>query len=276
MCIIISLIASLVLPSTASSKTSNKIVKQPMCSMKKLYYYTEHIGREHNTKKRSVKKKYWKQARNLKNKILKSKKKVYRVKYKSKSHKKNVIMTFATMYARYTPYEENEPDMYKDCEYCEVTVSKFKKSLKIAKAIRKKINAIIKYLKIDKHTTQVSAMQRFNSWIIGQMTYRDSLYHCTTYDGFITGIGVCRTYSFMFRHLCNRVGIRCYTVQTKDHEFNAIPWGERTLYTDVCWNDTGTNLWCDNTLTWFMIDKKQLYKDHDKIEWTDDKRIIKH
>ena len=188
-------------------------------------------------------------------------------------------MTFATMFARYTPYEENEPSgMYSDIEYCKVSVSKFKKSLKTANIIRKKINAIIKYLNIDKKTTKVSAMQRFNSWIIGQMTYKDNENHCTTYDGFINGVGVCRTYAYMFRHLCNRVGIECYTVQTKNHEFNATPWGRRILYTDVCWNDTSTTLWEDRTLTWFLISKKTLYKDHDtlKKKYEDDTRVIKH
>lgn len=274
-CIIISLITSIATPVTTSSK-STKIIKQPLCSMKQLYYYTEDVKEECKTNRYKIKKKYWKQAKIMKNKVLKCKKKVFRIKYKTKKQKENTVMTYATMIARYIPFEENIPRLYSDFECCEISVKGFKKSLKKAKQIRKKINAIVKYLKINKRVTKIAAMQRFNSWIIGQMTYKDSVYHCTTYDGFFNGIGVCRTYTYLFRHLCNRVGIECYAVQTVDHEFNAIPWGERTLYTDVCWNDTGTTLWCDNTLHWFMINKKQLYKDHDKIEWEDDKRIIKH
>lgn len=261
-------------PYTDSNIKSKKIFKQPMCSMKHLYYYTENLNYEFFQKEYKIKPKYWKQAKKLKAKVMKCKRKKYRVKYHNKKARENTVMTFATMLARYTPYEENEPYFYADDEYCEVGVKSFKKSYAKSKKIRKKIKGIINYLKINKGTTKVEAMRRINYWIIGQMSYVDKDKECSTYHGFFKGVGVCRTYTYLFRHLCNYSGIECYAVQTKDHEFNAIPWGNKTLYTDVCWNDTGTYSFWDNTMKWFMIDKKTLYKDHDKIEWKDDTRVI--
>lgn len=111
--------------------------------------------------------------------------------------------------------------------------------------------------------TKLQKAKALHDYMVKQYTYdytfADESY---TVQGLLENhTGVCQAYALLYKSLCRRVGIECYTIEgvagnpAELHMWNCVVIDKKQLFVDVTFDDTaGTNQWC-------LKDEKTFYSD---------------
>ena len=104
--------------------------------------------------------------------------------------------------------------------------------------------------------------------LIGAVTYISSDYDQSAYGALVEGRAVCNGYARAYQHLLQKVGIPAwhvwgvgleYSTNTlQDHAWNLVKLDGQWYYTDVTWDDQGSNTF----YSYFNITAQQLQEDH--------------
>lgn len=149
----------------------------------------------------------------------------------------------------------------------EVTVTfnmnKIRKMINSSKKTEKKINKIVKKLKLNKRTTQEDAAIRINNYVVNKIEYDETLKKHSITDA-LAGSSVCSGYAKLYKFLCNKVGLRCQIItgygNNISHAWNRVKINGKWRYVDTTWNDT------TETNDYLLITKEKMNEDHIQLE----------
>ena len=94
---------------------------------------------------------------------------------------------------------------------------------------------------LDMPMTDVERIDRIICWICSHLTY-DKDYHLRGLaDALSDGKGVCWHYSYLFKTLCDDIGIKCRVIEgearNERHAWNEITYNGEAYYFDLTWAD---------------------------------------
>lgn len=156
-----------------------------------------------------------------------------------------------------------------------VNMNDLKKAINSSSFNQKKINKIIRKLKLSRKTSQMDAVKKINNYLIKTISYD---YSCKRYrlSDALKGSTTCSGYARAFCAIGKTVGLDARYVagtgitstQRGFHAWNSVKIGNSTKYLDICWNDS-----TKNSTKYLLISKKQISKNH-KSKPSNNKNII--
>lgn len=156
-----------------------------------------------------------------------------------------------------------------------VNVNDLKNALNSSASNQKKVNKIIKKLKLTRKTSESDAVKKINNYLIKTISYD---YSCKGYrlSDALKGKSTCSGYARAFCAIGKTVGLDAKyiagtgitTKQSGFHAWNSVKIGNSTKYLDICWNDS-----TKNASKYLLITKKQISKNH-KAKPSNNKNII--
>jgi transglutaminase-like putative cysteine protease len=138
------------------------------------------------------------------------------------------------------------------------------KAIKQNNKFKKKCEAVVQSLGINKKTTEHDAALLINNYLIDRIEYEENtIDDYKKYEDFVaiyTGKGICEDYARAFYFLTKTCGIKCGLIYDNvisgGHAYNVVNIGRRNFYIDVTWSDSVNNN------SYFMVSKNYILREH--------------
>ncbi len=128
---------------------------------------------------------------------------------------------------------------------------------------------------VDPEWSDIEKAFYFHDWIVLNCQYDLTYSYYSSYDVFVRKTAVCQGYAEAFEELCDRAGLKCHTIISRNlnHAWNLVEIDGAYYYADCTWDDpiaSGSShlLPHRDSYSYFMCSRDLLYsKGHDTTDW---------